>query len=603
MSPYQSDNDDDEEDDQPTKKFIPSWCSSAAYKATGTLVCLFLLCSIANQRKLVNSIECASATSLREKISLIDIKAKIGPLTSDEVMTRAMSVKELANLEYSKAKDLRKKSKSKWALEGDKNSRFFHGIINNNMNHSRINGLNIQGSWVTDPTCIKNHILHSFELKFKKDKGRASRTTSSSKSLRWDFIGGDILSFVKEFETTSSIPRGCNSSFFTLVPKVEDPIVIEVGVDKVHVSHLQFVDDALILGDWSKPSNENLYRILTCLHIASGFKVNFSKSSSLAPWRFLIEDNALWCKVIRSIHGSQGGLHDASLIRSKSGPWYRIGKLNEDLLNDYGINLPLIFEKEIGNGESTHFWLDNWLGGPTLKETFPHIFWLDNQPNCLVCDRVPDNNGLRNENTLSPNTPVYSSNILPINLRFNWAWTRPIRSNMEHAAIMDISNMVANLVLSPSCDIWECVIDDTRSFSVKGLRTHITNTAISLDQNHPRWNKTVDDAPGLKALRVPNQNLLITRRTVDDEVAPWLLTFKVPGKPAAKKAPRPAVGKKADVPSQNKNVREDVDRAEMIIESRLRSLIPQTDLLVTWHLAQSESHNATTLKPLFLFEN
>ncbi|GKC64563.1 hypothetical protein Tco_1097161 [Tanacetum coccineum] len=87
--------------------------------------------------------------------------------------------------------------------------------------------------------------------------------------------------------------------------------------------------------------------------------------------------------------------------------------------------------------------------------------------------------------------------------------------------------------------------------------------------------RTVDDAPGLKAFKVPNQNLLITRRTVDDEVAPRLLTFKVPGKPAAKKAAGPVVGKKADVSSQNKNVREDVDRAEMTLESRLGSLIQQ----------------------------
>ncbi|GKE34654.1 protein MOR1, partial [Tanacetum coccineum] len=38
---------------------------------------------------------------------------------------------------------------------------------------------------------------------------------------------------------------------------------------------------------------------------------------------------------------------------------------------------------------------------------------------------------------------------------------------------------------------------------------------------------------------------------------------------------RLVVGKKADVPSQNKNVREDVDQAEMTLESRLGSLIQQ----------------------------
>ncbi|GJS69060.1 hypothetical protein Tco_0701901 [Tanacetum coccineum] len=104
-----------------------------------------------------------------------------------------------------------------------------------------------------------------------------------------------------------------------------------------------------------------------------------------------------------------------------------------------------------------------------------------------------------------------------------------------------------------------------------------------------------------------NANMALDLRPTED-ILPWpgpieRRRYEDKQEPAAKKAASPAVGKKADVPSQNKNVREDVDRAEMILESRLGSLIPQTDLLVTWHLAQSESHNATTLKPLFLFEN
>ncbi|GJS69059.1 hypothetical protein Tco_0701900 [Tanacetum coccineum] len=70
---------------------------------------------------------------------------------------------------------------------------------------------------------------------------------------------------------------------------------------------------------------------------------------------------------------------------------------------------------------------------------------------------------------------------------------------------------------------------------------------------------------------------LLTTRTVDD--APGLKAFIGTDNPclkyAAKKAAGLAVGKKADVRSQNKKVREDVDRAEMTLESRLGSLIQQ----------------------------
>ena len=52
----------------------------------------------------------------------------------------------------------------------------------------------------------------------------------------------------------------------------------DVGNDKIPICHLQFADDALIIGQGSPTNIKNLSRILTCFHIAFRLKVNFNKS-------------------------------------------------------------------------------------------------------------------------------------------------------------------------------------------------------------------------------------------------------------------------------------------------------------------------------------
>ncbi|GKC48442.1 putative RNA-directed DNA polymerase, partial [Tanacetum coccineum] len=174
----------------------------------------------------------------------------------------------VADLENRKLKDLRQKSKVKWALEGDESSSFFHGMINNRRNRSRINGLSIKGSWVTEHIHIKSYIFYSFEDKFKETNyTRPSFISNLFKQLtpeenlsecpitsqeiknavwdcggdkasgpygfsfklikkHWNLLGDDINKYVKDFHLSASIPRGCNSSFITLAPKVDDPITI-----------------------------------------------------------------------------------------------------------------------------------------------------------------------------------------------------------------------------------------------------------------------------------------------------------------------------------------------------------------------------------------
>ncbi|GJT17712.1 putative RNA-directed DNA polymerase [Tanacetum coccineum] len=294
--------------------------------------------------------------------------------SSVEVESRITPVKSLADIEYGKVKDLKQKAKTRWALEGDENTKIKDAVW----------------GYGSDEAPGPD----GFTFKFIKK--------------HWDLLENDIISYVKDFETSFYIPRGCNSSFITLVPKLEDPLFIgdyrpisligcqykiiakvlanrlskvissvvgevqmdfikgrqiidgplmvdeiiswakkqkkkfvflkvdfekafdslswsflfsimkqmgfsdkwrdpfspflfileattlnvaileathhnifrgiKVGKDKLNISHLQFADDGLILGEWSLTNAKNLSRILTCFHLASGLKVNFSKS-------------------------------------------------------------------------------------------------------------------------------------------------------------------------------------------------------------------------------------------------------------------------------------------------------------------------------------
>ncbi|GJX77773.1 hypothetical protein Tco_0324584 [Tanacetum coccineum] len=157
-------------------------------------------------------------------------------------------------------------------------------------------------------------------------------------------------------------------------------------------------------------------------------------------WRFYKEDNALWGKVIRSIHGYNGGLGDPSSIKYKSGPWYRIVKLNDDLL-PVGIDLRNIFKRKVCNGESTRFWLDNWVGGGPLNVSYPRLFRLKVNKNCLVRDRAPT---LIQHPTVSIFAPAATGPIPQPGLHFEWTWSIALRSQREIDELNEIVSLLSN---------------------------------------------------------------------------------------------------------------------------------------------------------------
>ncbi|GJZ17391.1 RNA-directed DNA polymerase, eukaryota, reverse transcriptase zinc-binding domain protein [Tanacetum coccineum] len=177
-------------------------------------------------------------------------------------------------------------------------------------------------------------------------------------------------------------------------------------------------------------------------------------------------------------------------------------------------------KKKIGNGESTSFWLDKWLGGPPLCHIFPRLFRLEVNKECRVCDRCPSviplniATGSSHENhTTACFVPPHSGSIvdyiqrlntqiLPPGLHFNWAWNTPLRSTAETLELEELANLISQLNLSSSQDKWKFTSCTSRRFRVQSLRYLINNSSTATDQTTTRWNKLVPIKVNISSWRV-----------------------------------------------------------------------------------------------------
>ncbi|GKF79392.1 hypothetical protein Tco_0234960 [Tanacetum coccineum] len=65
---------------------------------------------------------------------------------------------------------MKQKSRIKWAIEGDENSRFFHALLKSKGRKNSVNGLICDGVWTDDPAVIKEAIYNHFWNRFKEPR-------------------------------------------------------------------------------------------------------------------------------------------------------------------------------------------------------------------------------------------------------------------------------------------------------------------------------------------------------------------------------------------------------------------------------------------------
>ncbi|KAF5761432.1 putative reverse transcriptase zinc-binding domain-containing protein [Helianthus annuus] len=111
-------------------------------------------------------------------------------------------------------------------------------------------------------------------------------------------------------------------------------------------------------------------------------------------WRYLNEPNAMWRRVVLSIHGSSRSWGIAPCNNAIPGVWKNCVSLwNKHKVKGVGLNG--VLRGRVGNGLQIRFWLDNWLGQEPLKVTYPSLFAIEKCKRALVADRLKQTGGMR----------------------------------------------------------------------------------------------------------------------------------------------------------------------------------------------------------------
>ncbi|GJX47736.1 RNA-directed DNA polymerase, eukaryota, reverse transcriptase zinc-binding domain protein [Tanacetum coccineum] len=339
----------------------------------------------------------------------LEVKIDTNSATDEDRESRIKLFHEIDKLDRLESLDLQQKSRINLDIEGDENSKFFHGIINQRRQTNTIQGIMCDGSWTTDPNLVKDTFLNFFKENFK-------------------------LHDLSHTFPSTSFPSNLTVYDHTLLDKDVNMEEIKIiGSSGITLSHMFYADDVVITANWNPIDMENIFRILQVFYLALRLKINIHKSNvygvgvtdnevnlmassiglpevvlkmlekkratffwggthdirklawvkwpnvlashdkgglrigslksfNLAllqkwRWRMIYNTNVLWVKVIKALHCQEGGFGLNAI--SSNGLWSKIvGSSN--FLHSNSILRSDSIRFRVGCGSSTRFWKDLW---------------------------------------------------------------------------------------------------------------------------------------------------------------------------------------------------------------------------------------------------
>nr|GEY64242.1 RNA-directed DNA polymerase, eukaryota, reverse transcriptase zinc-binding domain protein [Tanacetum cinerariifolium] len=212
---------------------------------------------------------------------------------------------------------------------GDENSSFFQGMINKKWNTLSIHGIMVDGIWIDDPNLVKREFLMHFSSRFSKPDNRRAliqmrfpkrlsleqqvelESKVSNEEIKrgvwdcgmdkapspdgftfgfyryfWYLIDNDVYNAVKYFFMHGEIPKGCNSSFIALIPKILDANLVK-----------DFCPISLIRSLYKIIAKILMNRLIGVLgDIVNEVRYAFIADRQIFDGPFILDELIQWCK-------------------------------------------------------------------------------------------------------------------------------------------------------------------------------------------------------------------------------------------------------------------------------------------------------------------
>nr|GEU38510.1 hypothetical protein [Tanacetum cinerariifolium] len=219
-----------------------------------------------------------------------------GRVNDDILLSRMGLMKQLLDSNSLDALDNLQKAKIQWDIEGDENSKFFHGVINRKRANLVIRGVMVDGEWVDEPRRVKEEFCSHFATRFHAPSGIRNKI---------NFLFPNQLSYDQAFELEKQVstdeirtvvwacgenkshgPDGFTFEIFPLIPKVQDP---------------KFVNDyrpIILIGSLYKVVTKILALRLSSViaGLISNVQTAFLPSRQILDGPFVINEFLSWCK-------------------------------------------------------------------------------------------------------------------------------------------------------------------------------------------------------------------------------------------------------------------------------------------------------------------